>query len=95
MKKRTEKITVRLDPKEKENLDDIIEERKEIDSKINPSKFVRELIANYKSPDMMSLIDLAVKYAIHNNIPLGDLKGTVGTLYKIYQKEYQAPIDPK
>ena len=95
MVKRSEKITVRLTTGERENLDGIIEERKEIDPKIDPSKFVRELIANYKSPDMMSLIDLAVKYAIHNDIPLGDLKGTVGTLYKIYQKEYQSPKDPK
>jgi CRISPR/Cas system CSM-associated protein Csm5 (group 7 of RAMP superfamily) len=81
------KLTVRADDDLLAKIDKIVKERQIIDPKFDKSKLVRELIQNYEMPDASSLINSLVKYAVHYNIPLSELKGAIGTAYRISEIE--------
>jgi hypothetical protein len=81
------KLTVRANNDLLAKIDRIVEERKKIDPNFDQSKLVRELIQNYEIPDAASLITMLTQYAIHYGIPLNDLKGAIGTSYKISEAE--------
>jgi CRISPR/Cas system CSM-associated protein Csm5 (group 7 of RAMP superfamily) len=81
------KLTVRADDDLLAKIDKIVKERQIIDPKFDKSKLVRELIQTYEMPDASSLINSLVKYAVHYNIPLSELKGAIGTAYRISEIE--------
>jgi len=81
------KLTVRADDDLLAKIDKIVKERQIIDPKFDKSKLVRELIQNCEMPDASSLIYSLVKYAVHYGIPLSELKGAVGTAYRISEIE--------
>ncbi len=81
------KLTVRADDDLLAKIDKIVKERQIIDPRFDKSKLVRELIQTYEMPDASSLINSLVKYAVHYNIPLSELKGAIGTAYRISEIE--------